>query len=128
MKAPLSRLERASVRCEATTPGGYIMDTKARAKEQGKKMGHVIVKAWTDEVFKQRLLTNPMQVLQEEGVEVPKGMEVRAVENTEKVFNLVIPQKPRIQELTAEEIRISDRWTNMADHPTCDLFGRRVNY
>ena len=104
------------------------MDTKVRAKEQGKKMGHVIVKAWTDEAFKKRLLKNAMQVLKEEGVEVPKGMEVRAVENTEKVFHLVVPQKPRPQELTEEEIRISDRWTNMADHPTCDLFGRRVDY
>ncbi len=62
-------------------------------EEQGKKMGQVIAKAWADEAFKQRLLKDATAVLKEEGVEVPAGMTVKAVENTDAVFHLVVPPK-----------------------------------
>jgi len=62
-------------------------------EEQGQKMGQIIAKAWTDEAFKQRLLANATAVLKEEGVAVPDGMTVKAVENSEKIFHLVIPPK-----------------------------------
>jgi len=60
-------------------------------QEEGKKVGDIIAKAWADQDFKKRLLEDATTVLQEEGVLVPDGVEVRAVENTEKVFHLVIP-------------------------------------
>jgi len=54
----------------------------------------MIAKCWTDEAFKQRLLSNPKPVLKEIGVDVPEDLEVKTVENTDKVFHLVIPAKP----------------------------------
>ncbi len=54
--------------------------------EQGKKMQQIIAKCWADEGFKQRLLA--------EGVPWQAGLSVKAVENTDKVFHLVIPAKP----------------------------------
>ncbi|AKB83542.1 hypothetical protein MSBR3_2964 [Methanosarcina barkeri 3] len=39
-----------------------------------------------------------MAVLKEEGVDVPEGLEVRAVENTEKLVHMIIPLKPASEE------------------------------
>jgi hypothetical protein len=62
----------------------------------------VVAKAWQDEAFKQRLLSDPQSVLQEHGVQVPAGQQVRVVENTDQVVHLVLPQRPR--ELSAEQL------------------------
>jgi hypothetical protein len=73
-------------------------------EEQGKKIGQIIAKAWADEAFKKRLLADATVVLKEEGVDVPEGMEVKAVENSEKVFHLVIPPKQASGELGDTEL------------------------
>ncbi len=62
--------------------------------EMNKKMGQVIARAWSDADFKARLLADPAETLRAEGIEVPAGVKVRAVENTDEQFYLVIPQKP----------------------------------
>lgn len=62
--------------------------------EQSKKMGELISRVWSDETFKNRLLSDTMSVMKENGVVVPEGVEVKAVENTNNVFYLVIPPKP----------------------------------
>jgi hypothetical protein len=71
------------------------LEKAMKREEAGKKIGKVISKAWADEKFKQRLLADTMAVLKEEGIEVQANMEVRAVEQTEKLVYLVIPQTPR---------------------------------
>jgi hypothetical protein len=63
-------------------------------EEQGKKMSQLIAKCWADEGFKQKLLADPAATLKAEGVELPAGLSVKALENTDKVFHLVIPVKP----------------------------------
>jgi len=60
----------------------------------GKKLGEVIKKAWDDEAFMQRLLEDATPVLKEHGVQLPAGMQVKAVTNSEKLTHLVIPPKP----------------------------------
>jgi hypothetical protein len=77
--------------------------------DAGKTIGKVISKAWGDQKFKQRLLKDPAAVLKEEGVEVQKGVEVRAVEQTDKLVYLVIPQMPR---LSITEDQLLDIATN----------------
>lgn len=62
--------------------------------EQNKKLAQLIAKAWADENFKKKLLSDPAAVLKAEGVELPAGMEVRAVEDTQTMHHLVIPTKP----------------------------------
>lgn len=73
-------------------------------EEQSKKMSRIITKAWADEGFKQRLLKDAAAVLKEEGVEIPQGLEVRVVENTDKFFYMVIPPKPQGAELSDAEL------------------------
>ena len=62
--------------------------------EQGKKVGQLIAKCWSDESFKRKLLADPAATLKAEGLEVPSGLSVKAVEDTDKVFHLVIPARP----------------------------------
>ncbi|HTL05617.1 MAG TPA: NHLP leader peptide family RiPP precursor [Gemmatimonadales bacterium] len=54
----------------------------------------IIAKTWRDEAFRRRLLRSPHKVLQEEGVRVPKGVKVKVVQNTGRVFHFVLPAKP----------------------------------
>jgi len=61
---------------------------------QSKKMNQLIAKCWSDERFKQKLLADPAATLKAEGVTVPEGVSVTALENTDKVFHLVVPAKP----------------------------------
>lgn len=64
------------------------MDDKAQQFQQ------VIAKCWADETFKQKLIADPAATLKQEGLDVPEGMSVSAVENTDNVLHLVIPPRP----------------------------------
>jgi Nitrile hydratase, alpha chain len=62
----------------------------------------IISKAWTDDSFKAKLLSDPVATLKAEGVDLPAGLQVRIVENTENVFHFVLPFMPK--ELTNEDL------------------------
>jgi hypothetical protein len=72
-------------------------------QDQAEKMGKIIAKAWADADFKKRLLTDATAALKAEGLTLPEGVTVKALENTETTFHLVIPPKPS-HELSDEEI------------------------
>src|SRR3954452_19395909 len=72
-------------------------------EEQGKKMSQLLAKCWADEGFKQKVLADPATTLRAEGVELPANLSIKAVENTDKVFHLVIPAKPT--DLADEELK-----------------------
>lgn len=62
------------------------------------------MKAWSDTVFKERLIEEPKTVLAEEGIETPNVMSIEVVENTaEKIF-LTLPLAPLHNILTDEDI------------------------
>jgi len=62
-----------------------IMDSRSPAL--GAK---VVARAWTDRVFKQRLLTDTRAALAEMGVDIGTLAEFRVVENTLKVHNIIV--------------------------------------
>jgi len=62
--------------------------------DKAKQYQQLIAKCWADDAFKQRLLADPAGTLKVEGLEVPKGVSIRVLENTAQVFNLVIPLVP----------------------------------
>jgi hypothetical protein len=72
-------------------------------QEPDEKMRQIIAKAWADEAFKERLLADATAMLKEEGVAVPEGVLVKAVENTDKIFHMVIPTCPQ-RPLTEEQL------------------------
>ncbi len=72
-------------------------------EETQKKMGQLIAKAWADEDFKKQLIANPKEVGKEFGLEAPENVEVKVVENTDKVFHFVLPKK-KSDELSEEDL------------------------
>jgi hypothetical protein len=64
----------------------------------------LVARAWSDPALKAKLLTDPAAALKEEGVNLPAGMKVNVVENTDTVLNLVMPVKPAPSELSEDEL------------------------
>jgi hypothetical protein len=64
----------------------------------------IVAKAWADETFKNRLLSNPSAVFQEVGLDVPRGVQVRVVENTDQIVHLTLPANPNTDELSENEL------------------------
>jgi hypothetical protein len=69
-----------------------------------KQWAKINVKAWSDENFKKRLMSNPKSALQEMGITPPAGMEVKVVENTNTVVHLPLYAKPQSGELAEEDL------------------------
>ena len=59
--------------------------------EKQNPMGKVIAKALQDESFKKQLIADPGAVLKAEGVEVPEGLTVKVVADTESERHIVLP-------------------------------------
>src|SRR5688572_33053976 len=72
--------------------------------DYNKKYGQIIAKAWSDPLFKQRLMENPKSVAAEYGIPVPGGLELRIIENTPGVINIVLPSKPEGDLLSDEQL------------------------
>ncbi len=57
----------------------------------------VIVKCWTDDDFKKKLMSAPEATLKSEGLDIPEGLTINVVENTASSRTIVIPEKPAIE-------------------------------
>jgi hypothetical protein len=73
-------------------------------KEQERKYAKLIARVWSDESFKEKLVSDPRTVLAAEGLPVPDGVEVTIVEQTEQRLYLIIPMRP--DGITVEEVDI----------------------
>jgi len=76
----------------------------AQQQDWEKQWGQLVAKVWADPQLKARLLSDPKAVLQEQGLPVPPGMQIRVVENTEQVIHLPLPAKPSKEELSEEDL------------------------
>ncbi|MGA2082257.1 MAG: NHLP leader peptide family RiPP precursor [Holophaga sp.] len=56
----------------------------------------VIAKAWADEEFKAALMADPRAALKAQGIEVPEGVTLNVLENSDNVINLVLPKAPEM--------------------------------
>jgi hypothetical protein len=73
--------------------------------EEAWRIEHIVLKALSDETFRQQLLSDPATSLRAQGVPIPQGVEVRILEDTENVRYLVLPVKPPSEELMEEQLR-----------------------
>ena len=73
-------------------------------EQQLNQWGQIVAKALQDDAFKKRLLANPSAVLKEQGLEATAGVQIRVVENTDKVLHLTLPAKTREGELSDDEL------------------------
>jgi hypothetical protein len=76
---------------------------QAPLSDWSKQWSKLIARAWADETFKKRLLAEPALVLQEHGLKVPPGVQVKVVQNTDQVLYLMLPPAPS-GELSDEEL------------------------
>ena len=61
---------------------------------QNQKMSQILARCWSDAAFKASLLADPVAVLKAQGVELPAGVQVRVVEDTDQVAHWVLPARP----------------------------------
>ena len=57
---------------------------------------NIIKKCWSDENFKKRFIEDPATLLQQEGIEVPEGTNIKVVENTSNETHFVIPMQSNV--------------------------------
>ncbi len=73
--------------------------------DETNKMNTLIAACWKDDALKQRFLSDPHAVLAEHGMEVPEGMNVNVVENTDTTVHVTLPAAPKEHsELSDEEL------------------------
>jgi len=60
---------------------------------------------WKDDALKARFMADPGAVLAERGIEMPEGMDVTVVENTDNTVHITMPMAPDGHaELSDEEL------------------------
>jgi hypothetical protein len=64
-----------------------------------------ITKAWSDTAYKSRLLQNPRAALAEVGITAPPELELKVVENSNRLVYLVLPPPPS-GELSEESLAL----------------------
>jgi hypothetical protein len=71
---------------------------------QENPLAKVIAQAWSDEDYKRQLLDDPASALAEAGAEVPDGVQLRVVEDSDTLRHLVIPTAPGEGEIDEQDL------------------------
>ena len=88
--------------------------------DETNKMNTLIAACWKDDALKQRFLSDPHAVLAEHGMDVPEGMNVNVVENTDNTVHVTLPAAPEghaelsDEELSAAAGGCSNKYNSMA--------------
>jgi len=80
------------------------MDQKEQKKKFDQTWAKIVAKAWGDELFMQRVLKHPKEVLKDYGVVVPNGWELKVEKAQPKVIHLFIPPKPALSHEDLENV------------------------
>ena len=87
--------------------------------EQRNKLAALFAACWKDEALKARFMADPKAVLGEYGIDVPDGIDVNVVENTDNTVHITMPQAPAgAGELSDEELAGAAGGGSM--HRSCD--------
>jgi anti-anti-sigma factor len=57
-------------------------------------LSDIIARTCLDKAFRRELISNPEAVLRREGIEVPEGVTVKVIENTDDRLHIVLPTTP----------------------------------
>ena len=77
--------------------------------EQRNQLADLFAACWKDEALKQRFMADPKAVLAEYGMDVPDGIAVNVVENTENTVHITMPA-PASGSMDLSD----DEWSNAA--------------
>ena len=62
--------------------------------EQNNALTDLFAACWKDEALKARFMSDPRAVLAERGVEMPEGIDVKVVENSDNTVHITLPMAP----------------------------------
>ena len=62
--------------------------------EQKITLAEIFAACWRDEALKARFMTDPRSVLEEHGLEVPSGVDLKVVENADDCVHITLPAPP----------------------------------
>ena len=62
--------------------------------EERNQLAELFAACWKDEALKARFMNDPKAVLAEYGMDVPDGMDVNVVENTDNTVHITMPAPP----------------------------------
>ena len=63
--------------------------------EQRNAMAELFAACWKDEALKARFMSDPKAVLAEHGVDVPDGIDVNVLVNSDNTVHITMPKAPR---------------------------------
>jgi len=73
--------------------------------EERNQLAALFAACWKDEALKARFMADPKAVLAEHGIDVPDGINVNVVENSENTVHITMPMAPDgHHELSDEEL------------------------
>ena len=73
--------------------------------EQRNALTNLFAACWKDDALKARFMSDPKAVLAEHGINVPEGMDVNVVENSDNTVHITLPMAPAgSTELSDDEI------------------------
>ncbi len=83
------------------SPTPPTADQARTAQDKWSNLGR---EAWHDESLKRRLIENPAAVLEEHGLRLRPGIEIRVVENSDTVAYLTLPRRRATSDLNDEQL------------------------
>ena len=73
--------------------------------EERNKLAELFAACWKDKALKARFMSDPKAVLTEYGMDVPDGIDVNVVENSDNTVHITMPMAPAgAAELSDEEL------------------------
>ena len=73
--------------------------------EERNKLAALFAACWKDEALKARFMSDPKAVLAEYGIDVPDGIDVNVVENSDNTVHITMPASPAgAADLSDEEL------------------------
>ena len=73
--------------------------------EERNQLAALFAACWKDDALKQRFMNDPKSVLAEYDIDVPDGMDVNVVENSDNTAHITMPMAPEgHHELSDEEL------------------------
>ena len=85
--------------------------------EQRNQLAALFAACWKDEALKARFMSDPKAVLAEHGLDVPDGMNVNVVENSDNTVHITMPPAPTSSaDLSDEELSTAAGGAMSRDH------------
>ncbi len=69
----------------------------------GSVWGKIVAQSWSDAEYKSRVISDPRQALEEEGLSVPEDIAIEVSDGGPARVHLVIPEKPDGTDIAVDE-------------------------